>query len=108
MGQGFQTTLRKIAANTLQLPIENIDYNNPDTSKVVDSGPTAASRSTMIVGKLVEGAAEEMKRRWDEGDITTEVEYEHPEGYLSEAMHTLAGAGVLHVLRLKSINLQTK
>lgn len=81
MGQGFQTTLRKIAANTLQLPIENIDYNNPDTSKVVDSGPTAASRSTMIVGKLVERAAEEMKRRWDEGDITTEVEYEHPEGY---------------------------
>ena len=81
MGQGFQTSLRKIAANTLQLPIENIEYNNPDTSKVVDSGPTAASRSTMIVGKLVERAAEEMKRRWDEGDITTEVEYEHPEGY---------------------------
>ena len=81
MGQGFQTSLRKIAANTLQLPIENIEYDNPDTSKVVDSGPTAASRSTMIVGKLVERAAEEMKSRWDEGDITTEVEYEHPEGY---------------------------
>ena len=81
MGQGFQTSLRKIAANTLELPIENIDYDNPDTSKVVDSGPTAASRSTMIVGRLVERAAEEMKRRWDEGDITTEVEYEHPEGF---------------------------
>ncbi len=81
MGQGFQTSLRKICADALELPIENIDYDNPDTSKVVDSGPTAASRSTMIVGRLVERAALEMKQRWNEGDITTEVEYEHPEGY---------------------------
>ncbi len=81
MGQGFQTTLRKIASDALELPIENIDYFNPDTSKVVDSGPTAASRSTMIVGKLVERAALQMKERWEEGDFTTEVEYEHPEGY---------------------------
>ncbi len=81
MGQGFQTSLRKICADTLNIPIENVDYDNPDTSKVVDSGPTAASRSTMIVGRLVERAAEEMKARWSEGDITTEVEYEHPEGF---------------------------
>lgn len=81
MGQGFQTALRKIAADKLELPIENIDYDNPDTSKVVDSGPTAASRSTMIVGKLVEKAATEMKERWSEGDITVVSDYEHPEGF---------------------------
>lgn len=81
MGQGFQTTLRKICASTLGISIDNVDYDNPDTSKVVDSGPTAASRSTMIVGKLVERAALEMKERWSEGDITTEVEYEHPDGF---------------------------
>lgn len=81
MGQGFKTSLRKICAATLGISIDDVEYLDPDTSKVVDSGPTAASRSTMVVGRLVERAAQEMKERWDEGDITTEVEYEHPEGY---------------------------
>ena len=81
MGQGFKTSLRKICAATLGVSINQIEYLDPDTSKVVDSGPTAASRSTMVVGRLVERAAQEMKVRWDEGDFTTEVEYEHPDGY---------------------------
>ena len=81
MGQGFKTSLRKICAATLGISIDDVEYLDPDTSKVVDSGPTAASRSTMVVGRLVERAAQEMKERWEEGDITTEVEYEHPEGY---------------------------
>lgn len=82
MGQGFQTALCKIAAKVLDIPLERITYENPDTSIVVDSGPTAASRSTMIVGKLVERAAQEMKEKWDDvPDFCTEVEYEHPEGH---------------------------
>ncbi len=82
MGQGFQTALCKIAAKVLELPVSQIRYDNPDTSIVVDSGPTAASRSTMIVGKLVERAAREMKEKWDSApDFCTEVEYEHPEGH---------------------------
>ncbi len=81
MGQGFKTSLRKICAATLGVSIGQIEYLDPDTSKVVDSGPTAASRSTMVVGRLVERAAQEMKERWSEGDFTTEVEYEHPDGY---------------------------
>lgn len=81
MGQGFKTSLRKICAATLGVSIDQIEYLDPDTSKVVDSGPTAASRSTMVVGRLVERAAQEMKERWSEGDFTTEVEYEHPDGY---------------------------
>ena len=81
MGQGFQTALRKIAANALGIDIEMIDYPNPDTSLVPDSGPTAASRSTMIVGKIIEDCAKEMRERWDEGDFSVEKEYEHPEGH---------------------------
>ena len=67
MGQGFKTSLRKICAATLGVSIDQIEYLDPDTSKVVDSGPTAASRSTMIVGRLVERAAQEMKERWSDG-----------------------------------------
>lgn len=82
MGQGLQTALCKIAATVLEIPLERVRYDNPDTSAVVDSGPTAASRSTMIVGKLVERAAREMKEKWDDApDFCTEVEYEHPEGH---------------------------
>ena len=81
MGQGFKTTLRKICAATLGVDMAQVEYHDPDTAKVVDSGPTAASRSTMVVGRLVERAALEMKARWNEGDFTTEVEYEHPDGY---------------------------
>ena len=81
MGQGFRTTLRKICAAALEIPIEDVEYKNPHTAKVVDSGPTAASRSIMIVGRLVERAALDMKKRWNEGDFEVETVYEHPEGF---------------------------
>lgn len=81
MGQGFQTALRKIVASALEISIDDVAYDNPDTSKVTDSGPTAASRSTMIVGKIAEDAALEMKERWAEGDFSVVGEYQHPEGY---------------------------
>jgi CO/xanthine dehydrogenase Mo-binding subunit len=82
MGQGFQTAARKIAAHVLGLPMDKIVYRNPDTSLVPDSGPTAASRSTMVVGKLVERAALQMRERYaTEREFSVEVEYEHPEGF---------------------------
>ena len=82
MGQGFRTILPKIAAHVLEIPVENVIFDAPDTSRVPDSGPTAASRSTMIVGELVERAAKLMKPRYDkEEDFEVETVYEHPEGY---------------------------
>ncbi|MCF7945582.1 MAG: xanthine dehydrogenase family protein molybdopterin-binding subunit [Spirochaetia bacterium] len=82
MGQGLQTTFRKIAAQVLDLPYEDVIYDNPDTSKVPDSGPTVASRSIVVVGKLVERAAEKLKKIWNiDGEQEAEVVYKHPEGY---------------------------
>lgn len=82
MGQGINTALRKIAAVTLGLPMSKVNFNAPDTGVVPDSGPTAASRSTMVPGFLVEKAAKEMKERWDnEESFSVEKQYEHPEGY---------------------------
>lgn len=81
MGQGLQTTFPKIAANVLGLPMDFIVFKNPDTSLVPDSGPTVASRSMMVVGKLVERAALELKERWNEGpEVEVLVSYKHPEG----------------------------
>jgi len=53
MGQGAGTTLPMIAAQALGLPLERVRHVQPDTSVVPDSGPTVASRTTVIVGRLV-------------------------------------------------------
>ena len=68
MGQGAETCLRKIVAYTLEIPIEHVIYEKVDTGLIPDSGPTVASRTTMIVGGLLRGAALEMKERWKEAD----------------------------------------
>ncbi len=59
-GQGTNTILCQIAAQALHLPYEEILIAQPDTALVPNSGPTVASRTAMIVGKLVEQAAEEL------------------------------------------------
>ena len=56
-GQGTNTILCQIAAETLGLPYENVTIAQPDTNEVPNSGPTVASRTAMIVGKLVQSAA---------------------------------------------------
>ena len=60
-GQGTNTVLCQIAAEALGLPYENVSIAQPDTSVVPNSGPTVASRTAMIVGKLVQSAARGIK-----------------------------------------------
>jgi CO/xanthine dehydrogenase Mo-binding subunit len=61
-GQGTNTVLCQIAAETLQLPYEFVSIAQPDTSTVPNSGPTVASRTAMIVGNLVHSAALGLKQ----------------------------------------------
>ena len=56
-GQGTKTVLCQIAAETLGLPYEDVDIAPADTGEVPNSGPTVASRTVMVVGKLVQSAA---------------------------------------------------
>ncbi|MEO6806647.1 MAG: xanthine dehydrogenase family protein molybdopterin-binding subunit [Edaphobacter sp.] len=56
-GQGTNTILCQVAAQTLGLRYEDVNIAQPDTHLVPDSGPTVASRTAMIVGKLVERAS---------------------------------------------------
>jgi CO/xanthine dehydrogenase Mo-binding subunit len=59
-GQGTNTILCQVAAQTLRLPYDQILIAQPDTGHVPNSGPTVASRTAMIVGKLVERAAQSL------------------------------------------------
>ncbi len=56
-GQGTNTILCQVAAQTLGLPYEDVEIAQPDTHLVPNSGPTVASRTAMVVGKLVERAS---------------------------------------------------
>jgi CO/xanthine dehydrogenase Mo-binding subunit len=56
-GQGTNTVLCQIAAQALGIRYEDIGIAQPDTDQVPNSGPTVASRTVMVVGKLVESAA---------------------------------------------------
>ena len=56
MGQGKNTIFSRIAADALGISEKNIIVAIPDTKFVPDSGPTVASRTSMVVGKLIESA----------------------------------------------------
>ena len=61
MGQGALTVLSQICAETLNAPYENIKLEEVDTSKVSDSGPTVASRTTLMSGNAIIDAAAPMR-----------------------------------------------
>jgi CO/xanthine dehydrogenase Mo-binding subunit len=62
IGQGTNTILCQIAADTLGLDYDRVEIAQPDTDAVPNSGPTVASRTCMIVGKLIESAALGLKQ----------------------------------------------
>jgi CO/xanthine dehydrogenase Mo-binding subunit len=63
IGQGTRTMHAQIVTDALGIPYENVEVAQPDTSRVADSGPTVASRTCMVVGKILEECAEEMKEK---------------------------------------------
>jgi CO/xanthine dehydrogenase Mo-binding subunit len=62
IGQGTNTIFAQIAAEALGIDYDLIEVMQPDTGNVPNSGPTVASRTTMIVGKLVESAVLGLKQ----------------------------------------------
>ena len=60
-GQGTTTLFGQIVAETLGVPFELVAVDAPDTSRVPNSGPTVASRTCMMVGRLLREAALELK-----------------------------------------------
>ena len=78
MGQGTNTVFTQIAAEALAVDYDLIEIVQPDTSVVPNSGPTVASRTCMVVGKLVEAAVLGIRQQL----VTTGLL--PPRGYTSE------------------------
>jgi CO/xanthine dehydrogenase Mo-binding subunit len=62
IGQGTNTVFSQIAAEALGIDSGLIEVAQPDTRNVPNSGPTVASRTCMVVGKLVESAVLGLKQ----------------------------------------------
>lgn len=79
IGQGKDTVFAQIVAEALKLPLDMVEVAQPDTRIVPNSGPTVASRSTMVVGRLIEDAAFAFKQALIQGGFLKE-DYT-PEGF---------------------------
>lgn len=92
MGQGVKTTFSKIVAKALDIPLSQVIIVSPDTDRVPNSGPTVASRSIMIVGKLLEDAARELKDIWKDGEEQKVVRhYKHPKNLIPWCLDDFTG-----------------
>ena len=63
MGQGCVAVFPQIAAAAGGIGPEDLVFAEPDTADVPDSGPTVASRTTMIVGALIARTVSELRDR---------------------------------------------
>jgi len=82
MGQGTNTVFTQIAAEALGIGFDAIEVVPPDTSVVPNSGPTVASRTSMIVGKLVESACLALRQTLIQGGFLRE---QYSEGEFQKA-----------------------
>jgi aldehyde oxidoreductase len=75
IGQGAMTVAAQMAAEILSLPYDMVEVHHGDTMGPLDTGPTCASRSTLVSGNAVVRASQRLK------DLLTDYvaeEYEIP------------------------------
>ncbi|MDD4004989.1 MAG: xanthine dehydrogenase family protein molybdopterin-binding subunit, partial [Elusimicrobiaceae bacterium] len=63
MGQGALTVLAQIGAETLNAPYCGVELTDVDTARVPDSGPTVASRTTLMSGNAIIDACNPIRAR---------------------------------------------
>ncbi len=63
IGQGTVTVFSQLVGDALGVPADFVEFQEPDTDLVPDSGPTVASRTVMVVGGLLERCAVGMRER---------------------------------------------
>ncbi len=76
VGQGSHTVIRQMAAEALDVPLEQVRLEASDTATSPGSaGSVSASRMTFMAGNAVQGAADEALERWYAEDRPAIGEY---------------------------------
>jgi CO/xanthine dehydrogenase Mo-binding subunit len=64
VGMGAHTVITQMAAEALDLPMENIELISTDTAQVKDSGSVSASRMTFFIGNAIKEGAQKALEMW--------------------------------------------
>ncbi len=81
VGQGAHLALRQIAAQTLDLPLAQIEMVTDDSSKAPNAGSASASRLTLMAGRAVAEAAAQALAEWRDSErehVVATVTYRPP------------------------------
>ena len=96
IGQGAITVFTQMVAERLGVAPAFVLVETPDTDRVPNSGPTVASRTTMVVGGLLEQCARAMRERLE---LFAERALDGGADFQRVARRFLAGRGPLRVER---------
>ncbi|HIT90180.1 MAG TPA: selenium-dependent xanthine dehydrogenase [Candidatus Merdenecus merdavium] len=73
IGQGLQTVLVQIVCDVLNLKVDQVVIDHPDTKYTPDSGTTTASRQTVFTGEATKRAALNLKAEIDAGKTLADL-----------------------------------
>jgi CO/xanthine dehydrogenase Mo-binding subunit len=126
VGQGTHSAIRQMAAEALNLPVEQVHVDASDTATSPgSSGSVSSSRTTLMAGNAVQGAAKKAMEEWRDEERPAVGEYTYlapkttpfdPEtghgtpnfayGYVAEAVEVEVNTetGQLHILRVVCAN----
>jgi CO/xanthine dehydrogenase Mo-binding subunit len=90
IGQGTRTMHAQIVAESLGISYDRVETADPDTARVPDSGPTVASRTCMVVGKILQRAAARLRAELGE--------YDDDKSFAKRARRLLAERGSLEII----------
>jgi CO/xanthine dehydrogenase Mo-binding subunit len=90
IGQGTRTMHAQIVAETLAIPYDWVETADPDTARVPDSGPTVASRTCMVVGRILQRAAERLRAELGP--------YDDPKAFRRRARALLKARGSVEII----------
>ncbi|HHX86890.1 MAG TPA: molybdopterin-dependent oxidoreductase [Firmicutes bacterium] len=99
-GEGTDSMLTQLAADSLGLPLEKIRLSTRNTDLTTATGPAAASRITYMVGGALLNALDQLKQALNESGTNTYQE-------LKEAGRPTRYVGIKRTLQAGSLDLQT-
>jgi CO/xanthine dehydrogenase Mo-binding subunit len=113
-GQGLHATFSIVAAEVLGVDISDIYYLDHDTSVVPDSGPTVASRSTLMGGGAVKDGADIIRSRMEKVlceewklPENTKFSFAHHVVKTEDGKHSMTFKDVCALCNSKAVSLAT-